>query len=399
MSPQTERNVRFSLALVLVSTMGAASTLGVPPSVWLIARALSILTLWIQVLHSTRNTRPTSTGASRRVFTFLYLIGIFAAMSVVFSQERLETLFSAATLLVFVSAVERLSTRRWSHRSVMLGDLQLIFVLVTAFLTVGVLAHYVGLLPVPYGGRFQGYFNNPNMAAQISVLAGLIGWGLFRELGGVWRVCLIVPSVATLLLSQSRASLAAAGLAVFWILARSGWKGIIAALALVLTTGIAIWIFGTVWVTSITQRFGDQAGGDSLSGRTYIWRDALGLIRDKPLGSGWATTPTLARSMGGYSSFHSGFIQVAVEGGVFALLFLTLVYVALLPVVLRVPTRGFAAGVSSLAIAGFIITFSESGLFGLGQPFPYLYWFGIGALLAMYNQQTPTEQGQHQTLK
>ena len=379
---------RPALGLTFVFLLGASSTVAFWSEAATWGRPLATLLLLIATVTSTQGATPRTTPAARRIFFTLYLLAGLAALSTVWSVDPATSASQAAALLALVAIVDRSSSRRWIDRSAMVADLSLVATVVNIALLSGLVAYLSDALDPTYSGRFQGYLNNPNLAAQIAALALWLSWGLFLERPTLWRLAWLLPSLATLALAESRTAIVAVAVGAAWSVLRAAPRAGGTLVLVATSLGASALAFGLRPLTAVLSRFGSTAGGDEFSGRTFIWVDAIHLIRENPLGYGWGTTPTInddARF--DFTSFHSSYLQVAIEGGVIALLLVAAVYLLLIQPMIRTHPAGIGAGLSALTISAFVIDFTESGIFGVGQPYPYLHWLAVGALLALYAGQ------------
>lgn len=379
------------MAILVLSALGATSTIDWLVAISVYARPIGLASVMATVLLTTRNVEPVRTTASSWIFSCLYLIVAIGAVSMIWSQDSLDTLLTVLMLFALVFSVQRLSERRWQNWQAMFGDIQLMLAITTIFLAAGILAEFLGVLPETFSGRFQGYLSNPNMASQVAALSLAIGWGVWRENGHPLRLLWLLPSLLTIFLSQSRTALLGVAIALLWLIIRSGLRGLMCALVFSAIAVGVVSAFGTGFLLPIIERFGSESGGDQYSGRSAIWMDAIDLIRENPLGLGLGSARFVAESTGQYSSFHNGYLQLAIEGGVIALALILAIYIVLFRVLIGTRGDGVSEGLSALVVVGFVSNFAESGIFGVGQLYPYLYWFGVGALLAVYAQAGRSE--------
>lgn len=198
----------------------------------------------------------------------------------------------------------------------------------------------------------------------------------------VW-VSLTIP-VSQVILSESRTAIIATAAAIIWALLRSGVKSIIviayAGVTLTLTVMAANW----QPEGERFERFTATEGTGLLNSRTLAWGDVLNYVASNPFGVGWsATTATLSNFRmdgigSGLSSIHNSYLQIIYELGWIGIIPVVLIVLALLRAILT-KGSGLTTGLSAAALTGAIIQFTESAIFGVGQPYPYLFWFAVVA--------------------
>lgn len=389
---------RFSLGLLLIFTLGATSTIAPLQSVATIGRPAALLLLIGIAFSQTRNTKATASRSTRAALGLLYLLAVLALVSAIWSVDTAGSLTQGAVFLGMVAVIHRSVTRRWTDRAVLVGDIKVAVAITALVLAAGLFAYYWGLIPATFSGRYQGLLNNPNMAAQISIIVTFLAWGLQRETRFKRYFVPIGIALVTILLSGSRAAILAVAVGVAFLLVRSGIRGLIVALVGGLVAMLALVSLGPDWLDPLLGRFGEVAAGDTLSGRSFIWDTAFTLIQQRPIGYGWGTTAVLFDDLindgltnTSAHSIHNSYLQTAVEGGILALVLTALIYIILFAQLAaflfqRIPVQnpgGLISGLSGATIAGFVGQFSESGIYGVGQAYPYLYWIAVGGFLAM----------------
>lgn len=375
---------RGALALLLISLLGAASTIPFWNYASTVARPLMLLLFALVTFHVTRKIDPVYSVGGRIVFTLLNWLLLLATFTVVWSIDRIETATTIFGLAALLFVVQRSSSRRWRDRGVLAGDLKTIVWVISTVLFLGVVTESLGVTFQSTSGRFQGLLNNPNIAAQIAALTLAIGWGVYREQGGWPNLLMLLPSSLTIVLTETRTTFIAIGVALMWLLAKKGKKGILIGLGVSVPIALLIYTFGLGPLRGTWERFGEASPhGDSFSGRTFIWSSGFDLIRSMPYGTGWGSNTAVAEKLGGFENYHNSFIHTAVEGGVMAPLLLVSIYLTIFFVLLRLPTLGLNSGIHSAIVLGIVVQFMESGVFGVGQPFPYLFWFSIGGAIAL----------------
>lgn len=381
--------VRLALGLVLLTTLGAASTVEAWAAASTYGRLAALALLVVALLREPAPADGPS-RSQRWLLGVLVAIACVATVTTLWSIDRAGTIEQALLLWTLVVVVALASRRRWRTADVVVGDLRVVVAVVTVVLAAGLVGHALGLVALPYGGRFQGLLANPNMAGQISALAIFLALVVLRHRRSWLAVACLAASVATILLSESRTAMLAVAVGVAWTAVLAGARGLVAVVGLVVVTLSAATLLGPSPLQLAFDRFGDAADADGLSGRSSIWAAGLDAIAARPHGWGWGTTEEVlaAAHRAGATrelalSFHGSVLQVAVEGGVVAAVLLVVAYATTVAPMLRLRREGVPAALSGLVAAGVIAQVSESGVFGTGQPFPYLFWFGVAALLGL----------------
>lgn len=189
---------------------------------------------------------------------------------------------------------------------------------------------------------FAGW-SNPNAVASLFILGLPLAWAGAARAEGAWKAALGCAGVfitAGLLLTQSKGGFVAAGvgLAVFLAFAlawKTDWKSLLpGAGAIALGVGL---VMALPLVPAPGQKAGEgsagaplarlgAAGGEaeqSAGFRTLLWQSAVDLVVERPWGWGQGTFRFVSGKPGRTTqtvTAHQNFLQVAVEGGVLALL-------------------------------------------------------------------------------
>ncbi len=390
---------RFALGLLVMMMLGATSSVEAWAAIATYGRVFAVVLVLALVFMETRSLDAHGTRSQRGISTMLLALAFVALSTTLWSVDPSTTITQVTLLLALALIFHILATRRWVDRGTMIHDFQVIVAVVSLVLALGIVAHFAGLLPSTHSGRFQGLLNNPNMASQVALLVTFLSFGLFLDKPSAVRLVMIAPAFATLMLSESRTGILALTIGAAWTLARSGVRGIVSTVVILAAVSVYASIFGSGIFSSSLERFG-RVDGDGLSGRDLIWDYALQLAVQRPAGWGWGVTEELLKSLyyttgrgTSTGSVHNSYLQVFLEGGVLAISLLILIYVVILVLLFRVPVAGVAAGLSGAVVAGAVGQFAESSVFGVGQIYPYLYWFAVAGLLAVRaNREVPPGQ-------
>lgn len=382
--PRGNSAYRVTLALLLFFLLGAASTIPLWISAASLSRPVLLLLFAAATVHATRDLAPSYSLAGRIVFTLLNGLLFFAAFTVFWSIDRSETLSTIIGLAALLFAVQRSSTRRWQDRAVLVGDLKVVVWTVGIVLFAGILTETLGISAESVSGRFQGLLNNPNIASQLSALTAAIGWGIYRWQRTWSNFLILLPPLLTILLTETRTTFIAIGVALLWLLLKNGIRGILTGLGIGIPVAFLTTVFGLGPLQGVLDRFEEAAiYGDSFSGRTFIWSSGVELIRNMPYGTGWGSHSAVVSELGGFDNYHNSFIHTAVEGGIIPVLLLVAIYLVIMVFLATQPATRLNSGIQAAIVLGIVIQFMESGVFGVGQPFPYLFWFSVGAALAL----------------
>lgn len=393
--------------VTLLLMMGATSTIAPLLAISEYGRYAAAAALLAVTWLTTRGTPPVfSSHLHRRALAALWLTVLIAAASILWSMERSESVPQVIALAILVALVHLLSTRRWTDRSYIVNDLKAGFYVVTGALVACILAPLLGVPgTTAFGGsadtvgRFQGLFDNPNTLGFLAAITIPLGWGLFHESPRILRLVSLLPAVVILFMTESRSSIIAAAVGMFWVLLRSGAKTILKACYLSALAGALVLASGVNPLGTSLDRFGKLEGGDVLNSRGSIWEAAVHQILEKPIGYGWRASRSLIDSVHGVADLglttvHNSYLQFILELGAISLIPLAYLVWTMLAVAWRGNTEGIGAGLVGVVVVGLIVQLTESAMFGTGQSYPYIFWFAVAGALAVY---TPAPKPQRQT--
>lgn len=352
-----------------------------------VAKLLALGLLALATFVSTSSVNSVWAGKTHRtLISTLWLTAGLAAASIIWSESRIDTATQVLAFFAFVYVLHRTSTTRWKDRAVLIGDVGVAYWASFLLLLAGAGLAFVGFPGAvsDYSGRHLGIFNNPNLLGMISALTFALGmgWAIHKRTVAVF-ISLLVP-LSQVLLSESRTAILAVVLVFSWTVVRAKAKNfvVLAYLASIMALG-AIALSWKPFEGHL-DRFSTMDGGDLLNTRTNAWNDVQRTIADDPLGIGWAATPTVLEEWGsngvasGLNSVHNSYLQLVFELGVAGIIPVLLI-VILLTKVGMMRHHGVAVGFGAVALTGLIIQITESPIFGLGQPYPYLFWFAVVA--------------------
>ena len=378
---------RRAYIFTIFATGAGASHIAGLVQIGSVTKLLALGLLAIATFVDTRSANPVWAGKTHRtLISTLWLTAGLAAASIIWSESRSDTATQALAFIAFVYVLHRTSTTRWKDKAVLIGDVGSAYWASFLLLLAGAGLAFVGFPGAvsDYSGRHLGIFNNPNLLGMISALTFVlgIGWAIHKRTVAV-VISLIVP-LSQVLLSESRTAILAVVLVLLWTVVRARAKNFV--VVAYITSIVALVAMAVSWrpFEGYLDRFSTMDGGDLLNTRTNAWNDAQRTIVEDPLGIGWAATPTVLEKWGndgvasGLSSIHNSYLQLVFELGVAGVI-PVLMIVILLTKVGMMRHHGLAIGFGAVALTGLIVQITESPIFGLGQPYPYLFWIAVVA--------------------
>ncbi|WP_161623926.1 O-antigen ligase family protein [Paeniglutamicibacter gangotriensis] len=378
--------------MTLIALMAGVSHIEAIASYGSLAKIAALGVLAVTTWLTTRRIRPVKPKSIHKaILRALAFTAVFAAVSTVWSESKMETAMQAVTFAVFVYIMNRLSRRRWRFAGKLGHDIGATYGVGLLFVVIGLAmaATNSGDAILWYNGRHQGFFNNPNQLAMIAALTFTlgIGYAAYRKSWIVWLT--LAAPLAAIAFSGSRTSLVAAGIAVLWIIVRGSFHRILWASILGTASILIALLMSADPFSATVERFSENEGGDVLNQRTDIWDHVFVTLETHGMGIGWAATPTFleAESSVGLNptvlnSAHNSYVQMLFELGWLAVP-LALFFVGLLiAVAFRTPVRGLDVGLTATAVVGSLIHLSESAIFGFGQPYPYMFWIAVVGAVA-----------------
>lgn len=370
-------------SLVLGSSVNPELKTGVYYFRFLILGALLAVSLAYPALRSIRH----SVGLAK----FAIALIACAMVSAIWSVNPSVTLQRALSLLLLFLVVLAAARRVWATDKEVGRDLAIAMSVLGAAFMIGLAGAGMGAEWAAMGGRFRGVLENPNSVGVTGALLLPISLGFVSARHGcprLWWVAVAGASAVSLVLSQSRGGLLAAGSGVLVLVALS--RGVRRPLVVVAMCFVAVTLFTGVGATevrlpgaldAIVLRFDQDSNA---GGRLVPWSLALRLARERPVrGWGFGTTEEvfgprtteIARVFQG-GLVHNSYLQILLElgpAGVALLLFV-------LSGVLRLGWSGdrvdpLRAAVYSALIAGTVSAFAESTLLSVGSVFGFTFWF------------------------
>lgn len=376
---------RRACVLTILAMGIGASHIGWAVQIGSVAKLAALGLLTLATLLTTRSIPQGWAGRTHKLtIATLWMVLGLAAASIIWSESRGETVAQVMAFLAFVYILHRTSTTRWRDRQIFAGDMGIVYWSAFALLFVGAVLAIVGFPDAvsAYSGRHQGIFSNPNRLGLISALTGAlgIGWATHNRSPIIW-ISLLLP-LSQVILSQSRTAIIATGIVFMWAIVRGRMKNILVLGYLALTIWVGAIAFSWRPLDGYFDRFFSMDGGDVLNNRTLAWNDVLSSVAAHPLGVGWAATPDTLEQWGregitsGLTSVHNSYLQLIFELGWAGVLPVLLIIALLIRVSVGQQT-GLGIGLRSVALTGLIVQITESAIFGLGQPYPYIFWLAV----------------------
>lgn len=321
-----------------------------------------------------------------------------AVLSTIWSAFRLHTLQQGLALTMLAALVHVLVTRRWADRSMVARDLAVVYVMLSLSLVASLGYGLAGgaAAETEYTYRFQGIFSNPNTLGMIAAMTIPLGWALYRRSRPYLLLLGVGPAAVALVLSESRTALLAVLLGAAWLVVRQGVSRMVrlatagaALLAGAYAFGLLPFVANWAWVRELAERFTVADGADFTSNRLSTWQAAIDLWQTRPaFGFGYASGFQLfdqVRHDGivdvGVNLVHNSHLQWLLELGVAGLAPLLLLTLAALWALLRPVLDQVNPGLVWLVFTGLVIQVTESAIFGTGQPYPYVFWLAVAAVL------------------
>ncbi|WDZ87857.1 O-antigen ligase family protein [Micromonospora cathayae] len=388
------------LALTVVLLVCAASHLAPLADTAFYPRyvAVGCLVAWTACLPGRPGTRLDRwTGA---FVVALWATAVVATVSGVWSITPAHTFQQGVALVLLAGLVHALVRRRWTDQAIVIGDLYVVYLVLSLSVVVSIgygLVDGTVAAAVSSGERFRGVYNNPNLLSAICALTIPLGWAVHRQSRRRVQLLGALAAAFALVLSESRTGLIAVLVGGLWIALRHGMGPLRRLVAVGATVFLLAQAFnllpaivGSSWVQQFVGRFTAPETGELSNGRTQLWQAAVELW--------WQSRPALGFGYGsglylfdqardndffavGVSLVHNSYLQMLLELGLAGAVPLLVLVLAALRVVLRAPMSRVNPGLVWLVLTGLLIQITESAIFGTGQPYPYVFWPTVAAVL------------------
>lgn len=372
--------VALLTALLLASTPYQA---GIPP--WVRFGLAAVLTWWTYYVYGFSLHRSRPSPWFRRLWIALLF---FAGASSVWSPFPGLVLTEWAGGILMLGPPITAALCRWRDRGLLRGDLNVMYVVLTTFLLLGLLDGTT----VGDQTRLAGLFTNPNTYSWVGLLALSVGFAVQKER---WKPLIIATNVvlglAVLKTGSDVAPVAILVLVFGWasstrLFVRSGLRYV---LYFAVTAALTIATFEAVTTWDSQGLLNGGTVERAIAGRGLGWTEVVNLWERRPLlgygfGSGEAVLAgehASASGMFAFDSAHSSILQSLLELGLVGTLLLTaligypLVFIWAKPVDSMTYRRAHR-----VVVAGILVMIGESSLFGLGSAFPLAFWSAVCAL-------------------
>ncbi|TQJ21577.1 O-antigen ligase [Micromonospora sp. A202] len=369
------------------------------------ARYLAVGCLIVCALNGRDSRIRPADNWTRLFIAALWATAGLATLSSVWSIAPLHTLQQGVALLLLAALAHVLLRRRWADTAAVATDLHVVYAVLSLSLVVSLGYGIAGRASATsFNDRFQGLYANPNMLSIICALTIPLGWALYQQSRKRAQLLGVVPALIAVPLTESRTALIAVVVGGLWVVLRHG-AGPMARLLVVAVGGLGLaYLFGMVpsvvgstWAQTFAARFTDPDNGDLSNGRTQTWQAAYELWQSRPtLGFGYASGIHLfeqTRQNGFFdvsvNLVHNSYLQWLLELGVIGVAPLLLLLLAAMRAVLLAPIGALNSGLVWLIVTGLLIQVTESTMFGMGQPYPYVFWLAVAGVLVK------TRSGRH----
>lgn len=405
---------RRALVVLLVVMLALTSSFDLPSSLPEFVKFAPVgLLILCTLMHEKSRIQFSNLAPQvRALLTILWCFVAYALLSTAWSTVPGASAVSALALGGLVYIIHSSSLNRWIFRARFRGDVRAATIVMLCGTLLSIVMNLAGVsnavaTPEDVGpemsdemfGRFQGIYPNPNQLGMMSALTFCLTLSMvFDESSGrgltysrcAWIIASLFPLWAVVQ-SESRTSLVAVVATAIWVTFRRGlysFAWFAAASGLVF---LIMLLSRNSLIFDALQRFTANEGGDLLNARGMVWEDAFRALEANPFGVGWAAAQialeesfNLGYSKSGLVSVHNSYINVLYELGWASILLVIPLAMMLLAVIFMIPPRT-SAGVAaiSLAITGSLTHWTESAMFGIGQPYPYILWiFILGGVVA-----------------
>lgn len=318
---------------------------------------------------------------------FLFIIIIIMFLSAFYSIDPLMTVKRAGTfLLLYISVFWVIYPAVHSKEEAE----EIIDLILYAALIPYTISFFLLFFPdiAFWGGRFMGYFLNPNTIGVLTaILLPLILWKTI-ERNMRWAKILLFLVALLLFLSGSRTgllgSIIGGGYYLFMTTKRYRIPTVLIGLLLI--------VFSLTVADRMLELLGSYLRIESLAGMTgrlEKWKIMASLIVKKPFwGYGFGVEDLLFRHFDihletprGFYAYNS-FLGITVQLGVFGFLlfFSPLFYILFKPVKSPDP---FLYALMGIMIGGLIVGFFESWIYSVGNAFAFSFWVVVALLLRL----------------
>lgn len=388
-------------ALLLISTVCGASNQPALASGAFYPRYVIAAVLVVWTWRTTHDGGPAggaATRLSRRLTFTTWTLVFVAGASIDWSYRRAVTAQQVVAFAILAALLSTLTRHRWAtDPRRIVGDLSVAYIVLIGTFVVSLV---LGLAGAPfayvYGGRLEGVYSNPNTLGDLIGLAIPLGIGLFVSTRRWSYLVMLIPTAFALAQCETRTAIVAAAVGVIWLMIRRGMtRAVRAGLAAIVVIYVGFALSQVLHiplpsaVAGVVARFNTSGPGGALNSRTVAWHDAITLWEQRPLqGYGFQAGDALfAHLFGngvitfGAAPAHNSYLQALLELGIVGAIPLLIIFFgAVLPASLYASPAHPGSPFVGVVVAGIATQFTESALFGTGQPYPWVFWLAVAAI-------------------
>ncbi|WP_172768104.1 O-antigen ligase family protein [Corynebacterium glutamicum] len=366
---------RAMIALSIVSSsLRAPLFQEVPSTFWYILQFGSLGIAFLALLLSPARALR---RIDRNVITCLVIFLFFAAMSVLVSAHRRESLVQVILLAGVFGFLIFSYKYRWDTRDQIRGDLSTIFLTIVFLQAVGLMGYAFSSWAIdPDYGRFTGVYSNANYAGMMAAIAIPLGLGLMKKEPTFRSLLLLTTLYLALLLSGSRGSILAASIGIVLVLSLAKGRALLAFLPVVLPSTILFFTSGADFILEGLQSILERSNsGDLSSGRLDLYGDTFGLFLSAPiLGVGYRASELVMGGVTGHNVYLVALADVGILG-----------FGAIIFLIAFIIKAAKGSGENKFLFGVFltvgVIELTESSIFGFGGPTALTVWL-IALMLA-----------------
>lgn len=373
-------------ALVASLVLGSGINMDLKTAVYYPRFLLLGALLAASLLHPTLRTSRHSVGVGK------IAVGLvtFAMLSALWSVDPSVTLGRAISLLVLLLVALACVRRVWITDTEVERDLAVVTSTLGVAFMLGLGSGAAGAEWAEAGNRFRGVLENPNTVGVAAAFVLPVSLGFFGARHGwqsLWWAAVAAATLLSLVLSQSRGGLLAAGSGVLVLMVLS--RAVRHPLAVVVLCSVGATLLVGLGSTAVrvpepleavVGRFEEDATGE---GRLAAWSLAFALAGERPVtGWGFGTSEAIfgprahaIRNVFQGGLVHNSYLQVFLELGAVGLTLLILLLSSVLRLGWPSPrAHPIRAGVYGALIAGSVSAVAESTLFSVGSVFGFAFW-------------------------
>lgn len=376
-----------TILLLAVATFDSPAIASMTYILRYVAAGLLLISTWSQGQGAASRLRHCPRPA-RALILSSWGLSLLAAISVAWSVDPIETLLQAAVYALLVGNMHVHVTHRWLRPQTVIRDVRTIFWTLAITVVVSLASG------ASVGTRLGGIYANPNMLGIICAFTIALGTGLLASRVTTPVLITSALAVVALIASESRTALISIAAGLIWIVIRrrpNAW--FVASMCLCGAIGVFCSLVSVrIPLPAVAGRF--AAHGDLFNSRTQAWWYALELWERQPLtGYGFRVGEVIFAQFRYETTFlsdgaHNSYLQLLLELGILGMAPFAVILVTLVVVLARYRPIGVGMGLGALVIAGLATGYTESAMFGVGQPVSWVFWL-LAAALASVSQDTP----------